>query len=200
MTVGVDLVRVGHIPCATGTTVIVGHRLLGGRVLRLMRIKCVAVFVLRAADLARASCGIDLEHRVVGPVDVGINPHTEEMLMVVRVDTRVYFRTPTFRVLAGIHGIRVQDPRQLDFELNGAVLVEDPVDAVLVVSGGKDMRNEEFTAAGDDDRIVAEVGMFEEDPRIFFVDADGVFDGLAGSGSVDEVGVHVVDRAFAVAT
>ena len=41
--------------------------------------------------------------------------------------------------------------------------------------------------------------MFEEDTGVFFVDADSVFNGLRRAGFVDEVEVHIVDGAFAVA-
>lgn len=41
--------------------------------------------------------------------------------------------------------------------------------------------------------------MFEEDSRVFFVDADGVFNSDGGAGFVREDGVEVVDYTFAVA-
>ena len=78
--------------------------------------------------------------------------------------------------------------------------MEDPVHAVFVVSRSEDLRYQEFAAAGDDDGVVTEVCVFEEDACIFLVNADGIFDGRAGAGAVDEVGVHVVNCAFAVAT
>ena len=40
--------------------------------------------------------------------------------------------------------------------------------------------------------------MFEEDPGVFFVDTYRVLDGLARSCSIDEIRIHVVDRAFAI--
>ena len=77
--------------------------------------------------------------------------------------------------------------------------MQDPIHSVLVVSSGEDMGYDEFAGAGEDGGVVAEIGVFKEDAGIFFVDADGVFDGLGGAGFVDEVGVHVVDCTFAVA-
>jgi hypothetical protein len=56
--------------------------------------------------------------------------------------------------------------------------VHDPVDAVLVVAGGEDLADDEFAGAGRGGGFVAEVGVFEEDAVVFFVDADCVFDGV----------------------
>lgn len=141
--------------------------------------------------------------------------------MVVRIDTRIHLSPPTLQILAWIARIRVQDARQLNLQLNGAVLVEDPIHAVLIVCCGEDLANEEFARAGDGARVVSEVGMLEEDAGVFFVDADCVFDGRGCAGAVDEFGVflavgvllvllpfclwkgmytHVMDGAFAVAT
>lgn len=69
--------------------------------------------------------------------------------------------------------------------------MEDPVDAVFVVGGGEDVGDDQFAASGDDHGFVPKIGVFEEDTGIFFVDADGVFDGGAFSGTVDECGVLV---------
>jgi hypothetical protein len=142
---------------------------------------------------------VDLEDGVFRTVDVRVDTQTEEMLMIVRINTGVNFSSPAFGVFAWVHRIRVQDTSEFDFQLDGAVLVEDPVHAVFVVGGGEDVRDDEFATAGDDYGIVAEIGVFEENAGIFFVDADGVFDGGAFSGAVDEGGVHVVDCSFAVA-
>lgn len=54
--------------------------------------------------------------------------------------------------------------------------MEDPVDAIFVVGGGEDMGDDELAAACYDHGIVTEIGVFEENTGIFFVDADGVFD------------------------
>ena len=119
--------------------------------------------------------------------------------MVMGIDAGVDLRAPFLGVLAGVHGVGIQDAGEFDLELDGAVLVEDPVDTVLVVCGGEDVGDEELAAAGHDDRIIPEISMFEEDARVFFVDTNGVFDELGGTGAVDEGGIHVVNCAFAVA-
>lgn len=54
--------------------------------------------------------------------------------------------------------------------------MEDPIHAVLVVRGGKNLGNDKLPASRNDHGIVAEVDVFEENARVFFVDTDGVFD------------------------
>lgn len=93
------------------------------------------------------------------------------------VDPGVHFGSPALGVLAGGQGIGVEDAGQLNFELDGAVLVEDPVDAVLVVGGREDLGDNELAAARHDGRAVAEIRVFEQDAGILLVDADGVLDG-----------------------
>ena len=63
------------------------------------------------------------------------------------------------RVLARIHGVCVQNARQLDFQLDRAIQVEDPVYAVFVVGGCEDVRYNEFAGAGHRYGVVAEVGL-----------------------------------------
>lgn len=55
------------------------------------------------------------------------------------VDARVDLSTPALGVLTGVHGVGVENTSQFDIKLNGAVLVKDPVNAVLVVSGGENV-------------------------------------------------------------
>lgn len=83
------------------------------------------------------------------------------MLMIMRVDTGVHFSAPSVRIFARVHAVRVQDAGQFDLELDRAVLVQDPVYAVLVVGGGEDVRDDEFAGACDHDAVVAEIGVFE---------------------------------------
>ena len=198
LAVRVQFVLVRQVPRARGGAVIVGHGFQRSRVFGLLGVEGVAVEILDGAEFAGAGGGVDLEDGVVGSVDVGVHAQTEEMLVVVGVDSRVHFGAPAVGVFAGVHGVGVEDAGEFDFELDGAVLVEDPVDAVFVVGGGEDVGDDEFARAGDDDGIVAEVGVFEEDAVVFLVDADGVFDGLGRARAVHKVKVHVVDAAFAV--
>ena len=199
MTIWVQAPLIAHLPRATARAVVVTHALFRSLKARLVRVEGVAVLVLRTTHGSLAGTGIDLINCVFRAVDVRVYAHAEEMLVVVRVDAGVDLCAPAMGVFARVHGVGVQNPRQLDLELDGAVLVEDPVDGVLVIRGGEDMRDQQLSASCDDYAVVAEIGVFEEDACIFFVDADGVFDRLGGSGAVDEGGVHVVDCAFAVA-
>ena len=199
MAVRVDFIRVCNIPRPTAHAIIIRHRLLRCRVFRLLRVECITVFILCTPNRSIRGASIDLENGVQGPIDIGIDAHAEDMLVVMCVDAGINFRAPFLGVLAGIHGVGIKNTSELDLELDGAILVEDPVNAVFVVCGCEDMRDDKFSPAGDDDGIVAEIAMLEEDPSVFFVDTDGVFDYLRGAGAVDEGGVHVVDCTFAVA-
>lgn len=77
--------------------------------------------------------------------------------------------------------------------------MEDPLDCVFVVCSGKDLLNNELAAAGDDDGVVAEVGVLEEDAAVLLVDANGVLDGAHAAVAGGELGVEVVDLALAIA-
>lgn len=165
-----------------------------------MCIESIAVFVLSGADFARSSAGVDLKDGVGGTINVRIDAHTEQVLVVVGVDTRINLCAPTFGILAGVHGVGIQDPGEFDLELHGAILVEDPVHCIFVIRRREDVGDEEFAPSCDDHGIVTEIGMFEEDASIFLVDADGILDGLRSSGTIDEMRIHVVDDTFAVAT
>lgn len=72
-----------------------------------MRIERVAVFVLLAPNGGVRSAGIDLEDRIQRPVDIRVDAHTEEMLVVVGIDARVNFRAPFFGVLTRVHCVGV---------------------------------------------------------------------------------------------
>lgn len=120
------------------------------------------------------------------------------MLVVVRIDTWVDFGTKSPEILAWIHSIGIQDTGEFDIQLNGSILVEYPVYTVLVVGGSKNLGDNQFSRAGHNDRIITEIGVFEQCSCIFLVNADCVFDGSTGTGSVHERGIHVVDSALAV--
>ena len=122
------------------------------------------------------------------------------MLVVVCIDSGVDFGTPALGVLTGIHGVGVQNTRKLDLQLDGAVLVEDPVDTVFIVGGSEDVGDDEFAGTSDDDRVVTEIRVLEQNAIVFFVDAHGVLDGAGRTGAVDKVKVQVVDASLAVTT
>ena len=64
--------------------------------------------------------------------------------------------------------------------------MEDPVYAILVVSGCEDVRDDQFSATGHDYGIVAEIGVFKKNACVFFVDANCVLDSCGFSCSVNE--------------
>lgn len=115
------------------------------------------------------------------------------MLMVMCVDSRVDFGSPPLGILSRVHCIGVQDTSKLDLQLNSTILVEDPVDAVFVVGGSEDVRNDELTSSSDDDRIITEVSVLEQDACIFFVNANCVLDGGTLSCSVDKCSILISD-------
>ena len=99
----------------------------------------IAIFILCAADLAWPSNRINFEDCVLRTINVGVEAEAEEMLVIVRIDARIYLGAPAVRIFTRVHGIGVQNTSELDLKLDRAVLVEDPVDAVLVVCGREDV-------------------------------------------------------------
>ena len=197
--VGIDLVRVCNLPRPASAAVVVGHGLLRGSVLCPMRIKGVAVLVLGASHLSCSAPSIDLEYCVFWSVDVWVYSHAEQMLVVVGVDAGIDFRAPSVGILAVVHRVGIQDSSELDLKLYCAVLMEDPVHAVFVISGRKDMGYYQLPPTGHDDRIITEVGVFEEYTGILLVDTNCVLDDLTRSGTINKCCVHVMDGTLAVA-
>lgn len=195
----VDAGLVNHLPRPARRAVVVRPALPRRGELRLFGIKRIPVEVLLAAHRRLTRHRIYHIDRVIHAVDHGIHPQTEQMLVVMRIHTRIYTRAPGSGVLVRVEGVRVEDARQLDLGLDGAVLVEDPLDGVLVVGGGEDLLDDEAAGAGDDDGVVAEVAVLEEDAGVLLMDADGVLDGAQGAVARGEGRVEVVDGALAVA-
>lgn len=198
--VGVDLVGIGDIPGAACDSVVVGHCFRRRGVLRSVGVEGVSVFVLRAAYLARSWPSVNLEDGIVGTVDVRVDTKTQEVFVIVCVDSGVDFGAPSFGVFAWVHGIGVENAGELDLKLDRAVLMEIPIDAIFVVGSCEDVRDDEFSATGYNDGVISKIGMLEQNAGVLFMHADGVLDGLARPGAVDEVGVHVVYGSFAITT
>ena len=93
-----------------------------------------------------------------------------------------------------------EDAGQLDLELDVAVLVEIPEEAVLVVLDRRDRRDDQPARAAHL-RVVGQpaVGVLPEDAEVFLVHADGVLDRQRLAAAVAQVGVEVADQAEAVA-
>lgn len=144
--VRVELVRVGNVPGAAGVVVADAGRLGFER-----GFAChegVAVPVFLAADGGVAGHRVDFEDGVRVPVDGRVEAQAEEVLVVVRVDARVDFCAVGRGGFSLCEGVGGQDAGEFDFELDDAVLVHDPVDAVLVVAGGEDLADDEFAGPG----------------------------------------------------
>lgn len=78
--------------------------------------------------------------------------------------------------------------------------MEHPVYAVLIVGGSEDLRDNEFAPAGDDDRVITEIGVFEKDTRVLLVDAYGILDGNCSTGFVRKVGIQIMNSTLAIAS
>jgi hypothetical protein len=133
------LVRVGHFPGAAQSAIVVAHTSTHGLYFSLFRVEGVTVVVLFTTHGCLRCHSIGDEDRVGRAIDIRIDSQTEEMLVVVSIDARINLSAPWSCRLAGVQGISVQDTCQLDLELDRAVLVEDPVDAVLVVCCGENV-------------------------------------------------------------
>src|SRR5215469_2463793 len=94
---------------------------------------------------------------------------------------------------------REHDPGHLDLALDRAVQVEVPVEAVVVVADGGEVRNDESALPPGLRRAVEDVGVLPEDADVLLVDADSVahLARLAGFAAHDRV--QVGDLAEAVA-
>lgn len=98
-----------------------------------MSVKGVAILVFSTANFCWCSSRIDLENGVLGTINVRIHSHTEEMLMIVGIDAWIDLGSPTLCVLSWIHCVCVQNAGKLDLELDGAILVENPVYTIFVI-------------------------------------------------------------------
>lgn len=200
-TVPVLPVLIDHRPRPARAAVVIGHALRRGLEPRLLREEGIAKLVPRASDRRVRGHGIALHDGVLVAVDARVHAQAEQVLMIVRVHARVNLCAPPVGALAGVSvdGVRVQDAGELDLEGERAVHVQVPVDAVLVVCGGKNVGDDELAGARDGARVVAEVGVLVQDAGVFLVDTDGVGDGGGGAGAGDVREGEVVDCALAVA-
>ena len=199
LAVGIDLALVAHIPRPARCAVVIRRSQLRCAELCLLCVKRISVLVLCASHLAVSTRGVDHEDGVVRPVDVRVDAQAEKVLVIVCVDAGVHFCAPAFEVLAWKHGVGVQDACEFDLKLNRPVEMEDPVHAVLVVGGREDVRDDEFASSSDCHTVIAKVGVLEQDPRIFLVNADGILNRGSLSSTIDKRRIHVVNRTLAIA-
>jgi len=97
-----------------------------------------------------------------------------------------------------VHAVGVEHAGQLDLKLVGTVEGEGMVEAVFVVGGGDDLRDDELAITGGDDGAVTVIGVLVQKTVVFLVNADGVLDdsGITLASSHD--GIEVVDGALAI--
>ncbi len=124
--------------------------------------------------------------------------HVEEML--VRWATQIVVdHAAPFVLFAGWHGGGLDDAGEFCLELDRAVLVQVPVEAVVVIADGREERDDEAPRAADLEQAVAEFVVLPGNSVIFFMHADGV---LHDEGLALVVGgrhVEIMDIAEAVA-
>jgi hypothetical protein len=121
------------------------------------------------------------------------------MLVVVSVHLGVDACAPWAGILIRVESISIEDAGKLNLRLDGAVLVEDPLNSIFVVGGSEDLLDDELACAGNSDRLVSEVRVLEENAGVLLVDADGVLDGLDVSITGWELSVEIVDGTLAIA-
>jgi hypothetical protein len=92
-----------------------------------------------------------------------------------------------------------QDAGELDLQLQRAVLVEGPVEAVVVVAHGRDRRHDQPPPAPDLGAAAHQVVVLPADADVLLVEADGVGHGPGRALLVGQDGVQVPDLAQAVA-
>ena len=132
-----------------------------------------------------------------GAVDVHVQPRDQEVLVERRVGALVDHRA----VRGGLALGQVaddHDPGRAHVALDRAVLVEPPVDEVLVVGDG-DVDGDHEPARAADLGALDVVDVLPQHAVVLLVDADRVRDHVRLAGRVVQDGVEVADLAQAVA-
>jgi hypothetical protein len=138
--------------------------------------------------------GIDGVRR---PVDVEVEPRDDEVLMERGICSLVDERAVR-RLLALREVRRDHDPGRPDLALDATVLVEAPVDEVLIVGDGDVERHYEPSGPAHLGAVQV-VHVLPEDRVVLLVDADGVRDRARFSPGVVDHGVDIGDLAEAIA-
>lgn len=177
---------------------VVDSSLLGSSEGRVLAVEAVSVGVLGGSNGRLGGHGIVLDDRVVRTVNLGVDSEGEDVLVVVGVDGGSDLGAVGGGDLGGVHAVGVEHARQLDLELVGAVEGEGVVEAVLVVGGGDDLRDDELAVAGRDDGSVTVVGVLVQETVVLLVNADGILDdgGITLASSHDSV--KVVNSTLAI--
>lgn len=151
--VGVELVGVRNVP--SPDRLVIADASAHGLQRRLLGHESVAVSVFFASHRRVAGNGVYLEHRVLVAVDRWVEAETEQVLVVMRVDAGVDLSTVRCGRLARGHCVGRKDAGKLDFKLDNAVLVHDPVDHVFVVAGSEDLADDQLASSCGGGGVVA---------------------------------------------
>ena len=185
---------IGNQPVPAGERVNGALRLRLGCQQRLLRVKGTGLRVVGTQGLGHR---VDLVHRVVRAVDGHVQPHAEEVL--VDVPAQLWGNHgAVLRLFSWLQGHVVDDAGQLHLELNVAVLVEVPKEAILVVADCRDEGDHQASGAAHLGLASAPVGVLPEDAEVLLVQADGVGNLDGFTTAVVQHSVEVVDLAQAV--
>ena len=141
---------------------------------------------------------VDLVDGVGEPVDHHVQPDVEEVLVVGPVDVRGDQRAVARPLAVGDCAVR-DHAGELDLVLDAAVLIEVPVEAVLVVAHRGDGRDHQPPGTPDLDEAAPEIEVLPEDPGVLLVQADRVLDRHRLAPVVRDHAVEVADLAETVA-
>jgi len=78
--------------------------------------------------------------------------------------------------------------------MNGRVLMETPVEGILVVGHGNNEGDDEFPGAGYCDLVIPILGVLVEESVILLMDANGVLDNVGLTVVIVDNPVKVLDR------
>ena len=140
-----------------------------------------------------------LAHRIAAAVDIHVQASVEEMLVGRAAEIVVDHAAPGIG-FAGCHGRSLDDACKLGLELDRAVLVEIPVEAVVVVADGREEGDHETARAAHFEDAVAELVMLPEDSVVLLMHADGILHHRRLAEVIGRRHIEVVDMAEAVAT
>jgi hypothetical protein len=101
------LVGIDDAPGTTGIGVIIRNTLLGSLVDGVFGVESIPVFVFGGADRSGRRHCVTLHDGVVWTVDLRVDAKTEQMLVIMRVDTWVDLSAPAMGCLTGVQNICV---------------------------------------------------------------------------------------------
>lgn len=196
----VHTVWVDDIPGALGLVAVVCGAFEGCAEGSLLAEESVSVGVFGRADGMIGGDGIALDDGVVDTVDFGVDTEREDVLVVVGVDVGGDLSTVGSGGLGGVHAVGVQHTSELHLELVGTVQSEGVVEAVLVVGGSDDLRDDKLAVTGRDDSTITVIGVLVEKTVVLFVNANSVLNDSGLTVTSGHHTIHVVDGTLAITT